>query len=175
MPGRILGFYALSAMEVDGPLYGYQLAERIADRTDGAWRPGAGAIYPALDSLTRRKLARVSSEGRRRVYRITPQGRAALRDVRRNMAWRMRGGPDLSLLWAEIAGSDDPDQFLLDTFRRRLDRVVGYFARDTGASARSRAFRSQLLDELRRAEDRLCGADPPRSGVGSPPRSVEAR
>lgn len=173
MPGRILGFYALSVMAAEGPLYGYMLSERIAARTDGAWRPGAGAIYPALDSLTRRKLARVSSEGRRRVYRITPRGRGMLREVRRNMSWRARGGPDLARLWAEIAGPDDPDQFLVDTFRRRLDGIVTYLTRESREPQRARELRVQLRTELERAEDRLRQADvaPSRAGTA---RSVRA-
>ncbi len=159
VPGRILGFYALSVMAAEGPLYGYMLADRIAARTDGAWRPGAGAIYPALDSLTQRKLARVSSEGRRRVYRITPRGRDTLRDVRRNLSWRARGGPDLARLWAEIAGPEDPDQFLVDTFRRRLDGIVTYLTRETREPRRARELRAQLRTELVRAEGRLRESD----------------
>jgi len=155
MPGRILGFYALSVMDAEGPLYGYMLAERVADRTDGAWRPGAGAIYPALEALTRRKLARSTSEGRRRVYRITPEGRSVLREVRRNMAWRFRGGLDLSRLWSEIAGLGDPGRFLIDNVRHRLDSVVSYFARNDRMNRETRALREQFREELRLAEIRL--------------------
>ncbi len=158
MPGRVIGFYALSVMAAEGPLYGYQLAERIAARTEGAWRPGAGAIYPALESLTRRGHARATRSGRRRVYRITAQGRAFLREVRRNIAWRARGGPDLTLIWAEVAGPEDPALFLLESFRRRLQGVVGYFATDRPGTARHRALRAQLRADLELAIDRL--ADP---------------
>jgi DNA-binding PadR family transcriptional regulator len=66
-PGRLLGLYALAVMERDGPIYGYSLADRVAERTDGGWRPGAGAIYPALQVLVTRGMARSSRDGRRRV------------------------------------------------------------------------------------------------------------
>ena len=160
MPGRILGLYALSVMEVEGTLYGYMLAERIADRTDGAWRPAAGAVYPALESLTRRKLARTSIQGRRRIYWITSEGRSVLREVRRNMAWRARGGPDLSRLWSEIAGPEHPGQFLLDSFRRRLDGIVNFLSREGPEDRRQRQLRNRLEAELQLALDRLRSADP---------------
>jgi DNA-binding PadR family transcriptional regulator len=163
MPSRLLGFYALSVMESEGALYGYMLADRIAERTEGGWRPGAGAIYPALESLTRRKLARPAREGRRRIYRITPAGRGMLKEVRRNISWRAAGGPDLSRLWAEIAGPSDPDQFLLDAFRRRLDAVVAHFTGGRPGDPVARARRAQLREDLERAVDPLRRLPPVRS------------
>lgn len=154
-PSRILGLYALSVMDSEGALYGYHLADRIAERTDGGWRPGAGAIYPALESLAERKFARVAQEGRRRIYRITPLGRSHLREIRRNMSWRTRTGPDLIQLWAEIAGPGDPGQFMVESVGRRLESVLAYLSRDEGRSDRHRALREQLLEELQRAERRL--------------------
>jgi DNA-binding PadR family transcriptional regulator len=154
-PGRLIGIYALSVMASDGPLYGYMLSERIADRTGGAWRPGAGAVYPALEALIRRRLARRSTEGRRRVYQITTQGRVLLRQIRRNMAWRNREAPDLSRLWSEIAGSDEPAQYLLDHFRRHLDGVVAHFAPRSEDDPHRRAQRDELRATLRLADARL--------------------
>lgn len=173
LPGRLLRFYALAVMDAEGPLYGYMLAERIADRTDGGWRPGAGAIYPALETLTRERLARVSDEGRRRVYRITRQGRDLLRRIRRGMLLRTRGGPDLSRLWSEIAGGSDPGQFLFENFRRRLDGVESYLARDDLDPVRRETLREQVRDELQMAERRLGNGAPPRARTRR--RTREAR
>lgn len=170
MPSRLIGFYALSVMAAEGPLHGYMLAERIADRTDGAWRPGAGAIYPALETLTERQLARVTSEGRRRVYRITPKGRLLLRTLRRGMAWRTRGGPDLGRLWSEIAGVADPGQFMLENLRRRLDGIVNYLSRDGSDPSAHRALRERFRSELRLAEERLGGF-----GSSVPPRAPRSK
>jgi len=169
-PGRIIGVYALAVMEAEGPLYGYRLADRIADRTDGAWRPGAGAVYPALESLARQRYARASAEGRRRVYRITSLGQSHLREIRRNMTWRTRSGPDLIQLWAEIAGSDDPGLFLVESVRRRLDSVLAYFARSAAGPERNQLLRKRLMDELRRAEERLA-EDTQASGRPRPGRA----
>ncbi len=153
-PGRLVGLYALAVMEREGPLYGYQLAERIAQRTDGSWRPGAGAIYPALESLRARRLARPNVRGRQRVYRITREGRAFLARVRRGIAWRSRGGPDIGPLWSEIAGHEDPGAFLLGRLQHQLDGVTRFLAREAAAGHLRREFRRQLRTELRLAEAR---------------------
>jgi DNA-binding PadR family transcriptional regulator len=152
-PGRVLGLYALSAMDRDGRLYGYELAERIAARTEGTWHPGPGAIYPALGALVTRGLARSRVEGRRRVYRITPRGRSLLRGIRRQMLWRTRGGPDLGLLWSEIAGRDDPGQFRFERLQHQLESMSDYLAR-AGTSERDLGLLRASIHEVLRRIDR---------------------
>ena len=168
LPGRMLGLYALSAMDRDGRLYGYELAERVAQRTEGSWRPGPGAIYPALAGLVGRGLARSSLEGRRRVYRITSQGRALLRRVRHQMLWRTRGGPDLSALWTEIAGHDDPGRFRLERLQHQLDSIASYLQMAEGGPTKVRELRDQARELLRRADAQL-------RTVGARPRGSRSR
>ncbi|HEV8049998.1 MAG TPA: PadR family transcriptional regulator, partial [Thermoplasmata archaeon] len=79
---RLVGLYALTLMERDGSLHGYGLSEKIADRTDGSWRPGPGSVYPSLKKLVASGLARSRVAARRREYTITPAGRALLRRMR---------------------------------------------------------------------------------------------
>jgi len=174
LPGRMLGLYALSAMDRDGRLYGYELAERIAQRTDGSWRPGPGAIYPALAGLVGRGLARSKFEGRRRVYRITPRGRVLLRRVRRQMLWRTRGGPDLGALWTEIAGHDDPGRFRLERLHHQLDSMTSYLQRAEGGSTKVRALRDQVRDLLQRADAQLRATGPSARGSRSRSRGRSA-
>jgi len=158
-------------MERDGPVYGYQLAERIAERTEGAWRPGAGAVYPALNSLVKRDLARRSRGGQRRLYTITPDGRAFLRRIRRD--WMGGGtGPDTSRLWAEISGSGDAGQHLLRHLHRHLDLAASAVEREPDRTAGGTDLRSQLLDELRVAEERIRRARSPSSGRSSRARTA---
>jgi DNA-binding PadR family transcriptional regulator len=142
-------------MEKEGPIYGYLLSERIAERTDGGWRPGAGAIYPALRSLAERGLARAVPGGTRRLYGITPKGRGLLRGIRRNWSSGGTGGPDLSRLWAEIAGSADPGEHLLRRLRRHLDSISVALERDPAMRAGARPLRVQVLREIESAADRL--------------------
>jgi len=167
-PGRLLALYALAVMEREGPIYGYSLAERIAERTDGGWRPGAGAIYPALQSLVRRGLARSRSEGRRRTYTISRSGRALLTRVRQGWMGMGRSGPDLGMIWSEIAGVSDPGVHMLGHLRRHLDGISSYLEKKPEVRAAGRPMRSLVLTELRAAETRIRGlASSPPAARGS--------
>jgi DNA-binding PadR family transcriptional regulator len=159
-PGRVIGLYALATMDREGPVYGYQLAERIEARTEGAWRPGAGAIYPALAALAERGMARSVPSGGRRVYAITPRGRAFLTRIRRSWIGAGGAGPDLSRLWAEISGAGDTGQHLLRHLRRHLDGIAAMLERDPRMTAGSTGFRDQVLAELRVSETRLSALAP---------------
>ncbi len=76
----------LDALE-DGELYGYGLRREVFERTKGIFGFSEGALYPLLHSLERKGLVKAS---RRRVarrwrnyYGITPRGRRALAELRR--------------------------------------------------------------------------------------------
>jgi PadR family transcriptional regulator PadR len=73
-----------------GELYGYEIAQRIRERSGGAFAPSEGALYPALHALEADGALtaswRESDIGpRRRYYRITPGGAALLAEHER--AW----------------------------------------------------------------------------------------
>jgi PadR family transcriptional regulator PadR len=67
----------------DGELYGYEIAQRIRERSGGAFAPSEGSLYPALHNLEAEGALlatwRESDRGpRRRYYRLTPRGGAML-------------------------------------------------------------------------------------------------
>jgi DNA-binding PadR family transcriptional regulator len=67
----------------NGELYGYEIAQRIRERSGGAFAPSEGSLYPALHSLEAEGALqatwRDSDKGpRRRYYKITPKGGALL-------------------------------------------------------------------------------------------------
>ncbi len=67
----------------DGELYGYEIAQRIRERSGGAFAPGEGSLYPALHALEADGALvatwRESDKGpRRRYYAITPAGAGLL-------------------------------------------------------------------------------------------------
>jgi PadR family transcriptional regulator len=73
------------------PRHGYEIARLVEAQSEGAIELNTATLYPTLHRLERRKLIAgrwVERQGqrRRRFYRITPAGRAALRDQRRS--WR---------------------------------------------------------------------------------------
>jgi DNA-binding PadR family transcriptional regulator len=146
-------------MDREGSVYGYQISRRIADRTEGAWRPSPGAIYPALRVLVARGLARVAHRNRRLEYRITARGRALLREVRARRSWRS-SAPDLSVLWAEIVGVRDPGEFLLRRVQRATAALADHVERVPGSNERGRALRRKALAELAAARRRLGSGGP---------------
>jgi len=154
-PGRLLGLYALAVMDREGPIYGYSFAERVADRTDGSWRPGAGAVYPAFQRLVDRGYARAVVDGRRRVYRITAPGRAFLHRVRAGWMAGSRSGPDLSRLWSEVAGESDLGAHLATHLHRHLEQVASLLERAPDTPAGRGSLLARVRTELAAAQSRL--------------------
>ncbi len=71
----------------DGELYGYEIAQRIRQRSGTLLAPSEGSLYPALHRLERDAAItgdwRAGDRGpRRRYYRITPRGLAFLAAAR---------------------------------------------------------------------------------------------
>lgn len=61
------------------PSYGYELIKAIEEKMGGGYAPSPGVIYPTLTLLEERGFARVEpSDGSRKVYGITDEGRAEL-------------------------------------------------------------------------------------------------
>ena len=74
----------LVLMEAE-PMYGYQLAKEVDQRSSGYFAFKEGTMYPALHRLERDKLVEGSWQNtpngvRRRYYQITAKGRQALAD-----------------------------------------------------------------------------------------------
>jgi len=65
-----------------GPGHGYEIITRLRDRSDGAFELPEGTVYPALHRLEEAGLLAsawdVVSGRRRRIYRLTTAGEAAL-------------------------------------------------------------------------------------------------
>jgi PadR family transcriptional regulator, regulatory protein PadR len=68
------------------PMYGYELAGELQQRSQGVFELGQGTLYPLLYSLEAKGLIRVAKEesdvvqGRlRRYYGLTPRGRQELK------------------------------------------------------------------------------------------------
>jgi DNA-binding PadR family transcriptional regulator len=66
----------------DEPRNGYQLMQEIEHRSDGAWRPSPGAVYPALQLLEDEGLVRTNETEGRKLFELTDAGRAHVEDHR---------------------------------------------------------------------------------------------
>lgn len=104
MPGRPIGQQLLKGTTpllvltviADGELYGYEIAQRIRERSGGAFAPSEGSLYPALHRLEQDGALeaswRESDRGpRRRYYRLTKRGQGLLAESRREWQAFVRG------------------------------------------------------------------------------------
>jgi DNA-binding PadR family transcriptional regulator len=63
----------------EAPRHGYDIIKSIEDTVGGAYSPSPGVVYPTLTYLEDVGFAAVTStEGARKLYAITPEGRAHL-------------------------------------------------------------------------------------------------
>jgi DNA-binding PadR family transcriptional regulator len=67
----------LSLLE-EAPKHGYQLMKEMQERSGGLYRASAGSVYPTLQQLEDEGLIASERENGRRVYSLTPLGRAEL-------------------------------------------------------------------------------------------------
>lgn len=66
---------AVIALLVEQPRHGYELIQEISARTDGAWQPSPGSVYPTIAALQDGGLVRVNEDDSgRRVVTLTEAG-----------------------------------------------------------------------------------------------------
>jgi len=71
--------WVLLGLIADKPSHGYELIKAIEERLGGAYSPSPGVVYPTLTLLEDMGLiAAAQSEGARKSFAITDEGRAAL-------------------------------------------------------------------------------------------------
>jgi DNA-binding PadR family transcriptional regulator len=89
-----------------GPGHGYEVITRLRDRSDGAFELPEGTVYPALHRLEEAGLLasdwEVVSGRRRRIYRLTLAGAAAL--AAESKQWREFSGSMTRVLGETVAG-----------------------------------------------------------------------
>ncbi|MEL6982724.1 MAG: PadR family transcriptional regulator [Actinomycetota bacterium] len=88
------------------PMHGYEIIEELENRSDGAWRPSPGSIYPALRRMEGRGLVTgEDGDDGKRIYSITEDGhgRVADRDPDAPPPWEQfaEQGPSLRPLVME--------------------------------------------------------------------------
>ena len=125
---------AVLALLAERPMHGYEMIKEIEERTQGAWTPSAGSIYPTLQLLEDEGLIRgEESDGKRR-FTLTETGTAEQAGEGR------RGDP-----WDAVRAGAAPEQMHLRDSVRKLHHAIGqvFHAADEGQQKRVR----ELLDE----------------------------
>ena len=120
------------------PRNGYQVMQELEQRSDGAWRPSPGSVYPALQLLADEGLIRGESREGGTVYELTDAGRKHLDEHRE------RFGEPWAQAWADVP--EDVRELM------RLAMQVGMATRQVthAGTEEQRKAAADLLTETRR-------------------------
>jgi DNA-binding PadR family transcriptional regulator len=120
-PRGFLHFFILHRISL-GPTHGYEIAQFIDEKTEGAWRPGAGSIYPTLKKLVSEGLIKASpksksSESSQRIYEITPDGMECVKQGRDMLANAGRRWSAMRGIYVELMDPSQLPTFLVEGSR----------------------------------------------------------
>ena len=82
---------ALLAILVEEPGHGYDVIQRLEEKTAGAWRPSPGSVYPTLQLLEDEGLVRSVERDGKRVFEITDAGSGRSDRAHRRPRAELRG------------------------------------------------------------------------------------
>lgn len=114
---RGIVFFIILTMARDGPIYGNQVANLIYERTNGAWKPSAGSIYPALDRLARRGLIERYEEGGKVMYKLTDKGLSLIKKIGEGHLDNSPMMKFMGKLWMDVMNPEAKARFLLNSIQ----------------------------------------------------------
>ena len=65
---------AILTLLAEEPMHGYQIIHEIEKRSNGAWKPSAGSVYPTLQMLADEGLILAKEANGRKTYSLTTAG-----------------------------------------------------------------------------------------------------
>ena len=162
---------AILSVLSEEPMHGYQIMQRLEERSGGMWRPSPGSVYPTLQLLEDQGFIKGEEVEGRRVFSLTEAGTAEAEasKERHGAPWE---SPEAGDEGAALQTAQGP---LPDRRRRETGRHDGFVgagrqgARDPrrGAEAPLRAPRRRRLTKGRGAVRRAAAR---RGGPSSRPR-----
>lgn len=122
-PKGLLRYYILHKI-AQKPIHGYEIIQDIDSKTEGAWRPGAGSLYPILKKLVSEGLIKAepepSTEATRRVYQITPKGVESLAHAKEMFANFQQRFGSLRRLFIDLIDPENLATFFVDGSNRQF-------------------------------------------------------
>jgi DNA-binding PadR family transcriptional regulator len=122
-PKGLLRYYILHKI-AQKPIHGYEIIQDIDSRTEGAWRPGAGSLYPILKKLVTEGLIKAepepTEEATRRVYHITPKGVESLAHAKEMFTNFQQRFGSLRRLFIELIDPENLATFFVDGSNRQF-------------------------------------------------------
>lgn len=99
---------------------GYDLMKEIEIKTEGAWRPGPGAVYPVLRKLAKQGYITIKKAGGSSthvLYEITPAGLQNIANGRKMMRLSTERWNLMRLLFIDLMESEDLVRVVLSSFK----------------------------------------------------------
>ena len=122
-PKGLLRHYILHKI-AQHPLHGYEVIQDIESRTEGAWRPGAGSLYPILKKLESEGLIETDKipreEATRRVYHITPKGVHSLAESKEMLTNFQHRWSFMRKIFIELIDPENVASFFVDNSNRQF-------------------------------------------------------
>lgn len=129
---------AILSLLADGPSNGYGLIKAIAEKTDGAWRPSPGSVYPTLQQLVDEELIVSNGDSRKTEFQLTDAGRSYVEEH----------AGEFDKAWDATPRRTESGVALFES-AGKLMSVLGQFRH--GATDEQRKAAIEKLDETRRA------------------------
>ena len=116
-PRGFLLYYILHRVATKS-IHGYEILQDIESRTEGAWRPGPGSIYPMLKRMVKHGLIKADSVGAsetdQRVYRITPKGQKSLSEAKKMFVEMGKKWSSFRRIFIDMIEPKDIGGFIVD-------------------------------------------------------------
>src|SRR5687767_2769554 len=138
---------ALLVLLAEEPRNGYGLMQEIEARSNGAWRPSPGSVYPALSQLEDEGLVRAEEAGGRKLFDLTAEGRTYVSEH----------ADELGTPWEEVGGGEAVGELrtLVFSVGAAVMQVVQAGTEKQAAEA------AKVLEETRRSLYRILAGDEP--------------
>jgi DNA-binding PadR family transcriptional regulator len=101
------------ALIAEQPRHGYEIIKVLEEKTSGWYSPSPGIVYPTLTYLEEVGYVTAQSEGSKRLYTITDEGRAHLeanRDLADTVLDRLSTIGERVARWRRMSGRDSDDR-----------------------------------------------------------------
>lgn len=128
----------------EAPRHGYQLIQEIGERSEGAWTPSPGSIYPVLQQLEDEGLISFERVDGRKTATLTTEGAAFVEERREELGtpWDSARGEQshemhefahslkgLINAWKQVAQAGTPEQreratVVVDDARKAMYRIL---------------------------------------------------
>jgi len=122
----------------EAPLNGYQLIQEVESRSNGAWRPSPGSMYPVLSQLEDEGLVIAVDQSGTRLFQLTEAGRAEVEKNRQGFG----------LPWETAAAAVSEPRFALMRSLKQL--VIAVRSLREAASDEQVTAAADALNEARR-------------------------